>query len=800
MNRVENLVDLYRQKIKESEAAKELQNAHDAEKKSLDEYGDFSEFVTTKMRNKVKANEQLIGHFYSKVAAGHVDAEIENAFLADYYDASIFSNDDEDFLACHFADMVNYIMLHPVNELAIADGLYKSAFHIPSDLLKLIGERVNITPNSKLFEPFHSFGQMLTYFPNCFCKYGKLPELQEDDEDFSETIKMVNAWQKVACFANGMNVEEWDVDDTSFDYDVITAFSKPSHEWERLQTVFHHLHENGKMILVCRPYFLWDSVDDALRKFRHQLVKETTIREIICYGSLTYVMILEKRQSTVLDSTLLINASIARKEGKDGYAIDFGLLHELMQTGVVPDTGLRMMNVVPQSELDADMLLPEAYIVEKPTTEEEAVPLATLCTLMPETSIKNLNGIVTSETRCITKDDLSVSYKGDINVNNLKTFEQVKDKFALDDASFTILDGSHDAILLTMSDGIKMGLVRACGQPILACLQTGWLFMRKLNYGMLALRPNEGVDAETIMALLRLPIVRRRLIAFTAIDWNDCGRLEQSLSHIMLPYAKRQVRDSIILLNREQKLNKKHAETLSNQKTEYVNEVRMRKHDMRPHLRQLASCERLMRHYLDEGSLEKLASQLDNLHEAVRQLNELLDHLSDEEKFGPAERVDLDAYCRELIKLPHDGFKMTYNCDHNAMASLGIRSVNTLINKHDLNRMVQNVIQNAKTHGFTDESRTDYEISVRLSVEEDFGDDRYRCRLKFVNNGNLLPNGLNKERYGLKGEKAGITGGTGCGGNIVKNISQHFGGGYDVYNSGDGDRRYVVVSIYLPLI
>ena len=63
------------------------------------------------------------------------------------------------------------------------------------------------------------------------------------------------------------------------------------------------------------------------------------------------------------------------------------------------------------------------------------------------------------------------------------------------------------------------------------------------------------------------------------------------------------------------------------------------------------------------------------------------------------------------------------------------------------------------------------------------------------NNGTPLPDGMTKERYGLKGERAGITGGTGAGGFIVKSIVNHYGGDYDVfYNDG-----MTTIRIYLPI-
>ena len=115
----------------------------------------------------------------------------------------------------------------------------------------------------------------------------------------------------------------------------------------------------------------------------------------------------------------------------------------------------------------------------------------------------------------------------------------------------------------------------------------------------------------------------------------------------------------------------------------------------------------------------------------------------------------------------------------------------TMIAPLDFDRMVHNILENAKRHGFTDSSRSDYKIWIVFSVDE----KRDMYVIDFKNNGTPLPNGMNKERYGLKGERAGITGGTGSGGYIVKSIVNHYGGDYDVFFNDD----MTTIRIWLPI-
>ena len=68
-------------------------------------------------------------------------------------------------------------------------------------------------------------------------------------------------------------------------------------------------------------------------------------------------------------------------------------------------------------------------------------------------------------------------------------------------------------------------------------------------------------------------------------------------------------------------------------------------------------------------------------------------------------------------------------------------------------------------------------------------------QIDFRNNGKPLPDGMNKMRYGIKGEKAGQTAGTGLGGSVVKSIVEHYKGDYDVFMDGE----WTVVRVYLPI-
>ena len=267
-------------------------------------------------------------------------------------------------------------------------------------------------------------------------------------------------------------------------------------------------------------------------------------------------------------------------------------------------------------------------------------------------------------------------------------------------------------------------------------------------------------------------------------------------------------------------------EVIDGMKAEYINIIRTRKHDMRPYVRELGSVERIMRHYVSqkeamEDFTEKMTSLLDQYHIALKKLSELIDIFSEEEKFGKPEAFNVDKFLYDL-EINNDeevsGYTLEYDCDDNALQEYGlpVHKSWSIIHSHridwlsylkekdadivpliidiaplDFERMVRNIIENARTHGFTNPKRDDYFIGIDLTVNA----ERDMFQIDFSNNGTPLPKGMDKNRYGLLGEKAGITGGTGRGGYVVKSIVEHYHGDYDIFM--DGTRT--VVRILLPI-
>lgn len=219
---------------------------------------------------------------------------------------------------------------------------------------------------------------------------------------------------------------------------------------------------------------------------------------------------------------------------------------------------------------------------------------------------------------------------------------------------------------------------------------------------------------------------------------------------------------------------------IDSMKQEYMMEVRMRKHDMKPFLSQLDSQAKLINFYLDkiEGNddvVSAIRQKLTGISNAVSELRLHLNRLTEEDIYGTPEVVNPLDILNELTGT-FSNYSVALEVDTVALKEAQIETPEIFISKVDFSTLATTIIENAVSHAFIGES-TDYKVLITLSynaVKDVFTID-------FKNNGNPMPQGMDKFRYGLKGEKGAKSHGTGLGGYRVKSITRHYDGDYDVF-------------------
>lgn len=869
IQRVMNLVDLYRTKVgKESQIAKDAKADNDYWfQESIDMMVDegrniggdiYGEGPHTEVWIKhLMVNEQLLGHFYAEVAGENAEREVLDQLLPDVYDKNIFTEEEESFLKSCFKEMVNYIILTPCDDSLgwVHRHDTKDAFTIPSEVLELIGSRVEIASDSKVYYPNTAFAQMANLF----------------DGSTFYVDTMFYAWTRIALYANKIDAEELDDNTMPQSYDAIMSYlptiSENSKDIKHLCEAYNNLSCGGKLILLCPSKLFAGNInsshrralietlkykdapfiqeklgqdkvtEDACASFRRILVEDRAIKEIIQLPQImsnnassgTYCLLIAEKGQADSNVTLIDarTASIDIDTKHHVLSFDMAKFDAILENdGKDPNTGLRKVVRVSAENLSQYLLIPQVYAIERPSEGEYPVPLSSLC-MLESALVRDVQFDLPEDTPWITMSDLTTLFSGDMNMsdirkadcpNNPPFVEGCKDYAFGKDGKFvdtiwaqmntkkghhvlnyrksTFLDGNSDVVLYERSveHGVRVAVVRAMGKPYV------------VSQGVLVFCLKNGFDVNSLAALLRLPIVYRQLLAY-----QEYG-IGEHLDDILVPTDKRIIVDELSRMRIEKSVTNELGDRVQAMKTEYINEVRMRKHDMGQKVFDLINTEDLMRYYVENRETEsdlwvQLEEQLDHFRNTIHELSEMLDHLSQEEQFGSPELIDLDDYLRNL-QHPNNvnGFTLSYQLDRDNIVDFLATIKNNSrimdekkikvhptvwIAKNDLQRVVSNILNNAQKHGFVDSGRQDYEVNIQLT----FNSEKGMYQIDFRNNGRPLPDGMNKMRYGIKGEKAGLTAGTGLGGSVVKSIVNYYKGDYDIFMDGE----WTVVRVYLPI-
>ena len=373
---------------------------------------------------------------------------------------------------------------------------------------------------------------------------------------------------------------------------------------------------------------------------------------------------------------------------------------------------------------------------------------------------------------------------------------------------------TEDAVLLSTIRTLKPSIVKASAdKPVF------------VNQNILVAIPNEGIDAEYLCMVLAKTDIPS--VGMGAPHISKTRLLRQQIAYPSLEQQRstyQEARHAAML----EKVKALHLEEVLDRRiADFSNEIRSRKHDMMPHLRQLSSARKNLWYYLthkeqfsEEEFLGGMREEVLNQEMAIESLSSLLSIFTRESKFGEPEVVNIDRYLMENY-FDGDNYTVDFDTDYKALANYGfnipdvylnfdyskgfkafheacpdyVEGINVHIALDDLKRLCDNIVFNAIRHGFTDPSRKDYSIDIQLTVDQ----ERDMFQIDFVNNGNPLPKGLDKLRYGLKGEKAGATAGTGEGGYIVRSITEHYGGDYDIFSETSDNESLTTVRVFLPI-
>ena len=748
------------------------------------------------------AEAHLLVTLYKRIAGENTDQNILEAlskYVAAFY-TNALNEEEMDFLANHFSKVSTFIFDNFADKYTHCwiDRLSQKVYEIIEKLKKVEAGKTIFIGGAGLCD-------IALLFPNCtikgYSEYGFFEELSGDKEMW--------ALGQIRLFAAGIKSEikplyedtknsqyMSDVDIAIFD--TADSYSYPlSNGSEHL---FRYMKPNSEFLLFLDKQY---AAGNSMAGLGKMLVEKKCIYSIVSF----------EEPNTILSTTKTTICVRANKSTSDVVCIKNNATGEQMQLSA--------------NMLDSTILWPSYYLTKKPKEGISFSEIVSFLDLRP----KKKEDIVFKKTKFNDEKECIEWILSDkekyilvVTPKNLSTGYENTELYK---------ENLHQAGNPLFEK--QLGLLSNIMQPCIL------LFGRKdkfvagyikdlpsegiVAYKQLAcLVPKEGIDVRYVTALLLIPEVRNQIMSICEGE-VDAQLFPLIMDKIIVPNHTDLERATFLSEANYQAIEaskKKMEECLNEKKSEYINEVRMRKHDMRPHLRQMTSSERLMLYYLDntndiEDLIKLLKKQLFTSHNALQSLSELVEHLSNEERFGEPESVNLNDYFHNIEKNSEVNFTIKVSCEkalaqkkkeieelkeknkkENVPSMQGMDeksitecSLDVYIAPVDLDRIVNNIIENARRHGgLSDGRKSDYYISIDVKI--DYQRDMYQ--IDFSNNGKPLPKGMTKERYGLKGEKAGPNAGTGSGGYIVKSIVEHYGGDFDLFST-DG---ITTIRIYLP--
>lgn len=747
--------------------------------------------------------EQLLVVLYKKVEGDKAQKEILDALskYADVFYTSALSDNEMSFLCDHYKEVVSYLFAHREKwEVGIKTGFgqYSKVRE------RLVKEYAKPGSGAKMFIADTEYCELAAQFPNC---------IVEGFTGWNYKQKEVWALGQIRLKAMGIESrivsgEEVDGNYTytlpkagSMDF-VIVRVNENKYfaqkifgtECTDIDALYNLLKPDGKMLFFSESKNeLAGTEKNSLLNFRERIVMEKAISSLVEYEDKVYI-----------------------GDGKTKY-IMLVLTKSLNQNVSIIDETKLYKKVIPIEQMDSTILWPSYYMTFKP---KDGIALS---------EIVSFHDLGRRWEKDIDRDLIIEREDGDwILSENAKKMPVV----APVDMSTEYKDANLCEVQLKLAgDPIYnqwIGWLRKIEQPCILLFGKKEKFVigyiNQLSEGGMAtldsvvcLIPKKGIDVRYVAALLLTPEVKNQIMSICEGVVND-STFPLIINKVIVPNHTEKERLSFLsemnyeaLISSKKEMEKSFNEKFDAAKTEYINEVRMRKHDMGQYIFELQNTEDLMRYYLENQDktdvfCQQIGTLLNSFRSSLGELSTMLDNLSKEESFDEPVLFSISDYLSGLSdRHEADGYKITYHLDEASVAEYvcqyagreGVSNSNIVvapsinIAPSNFFRLVSNILDNAKKHGFKDSTCKDPEVKISVSIDS----LKNMYIIDFRNNGNPLPKGLSKIRYGIKGEKAGKYAGTGIGGSYVKAFVEHYCGDYDVFMDGD----WTVIRICIPI-
>lgn len=687
--------------------------------------------------------ESLLLSLYISAAGDKVNKNVVNAltgyakiYQEDYIEA--LTGDEYDFL-------VNNLSLFMDN--LVSDYPFSEVISKPSRL-SLISKYLSPEKGKTIFVANTGF-DVPCLFPHCYYK-GYF-----DSEDSLERW----AFGQILLFAKGVQSEigtcvfyeemGYDVQlpvKNSMDYIVYGAHEDIT--YKDILSLYETLAPSGRMLVFVDKTDM-QGKDDYYRALRNRLVEDRAISSIVSYS--------DSESLTRTDAIRLLLV-IDKKEKNTTKILSLPLNKEME---------------IESSQINPDCLWPGYYFAVRPVNGIKLSCLATCPSRKEELKhFKELLGVKFHWEEIEGDDGRLVLPEWMLNLS-IPIASDLSSEYK--DANLC----NKNLLLVSDSSLIHWRMrMRVVEQPCVLLAATGDT-TRKLSLGFLdkvssrkyaraegmpCLFPKEGIDVKYLAAILLLSVVKEQILAIC--DGSLYGtHIAQILDLVVVPDHNEKERLCFLAETNYEALVSSQEE-LKQDTEQYRKSIRMRKHALTQSLSSVEAMFYALNSYRERHGIlnnEDVISRVKKttVHEAfefisqgLKDMMPALEHIAEVEyTFEKPEWIDPEKFIEDYIQKNEKGwlnFKpvVTWKHGHNQAAEdlkdpvsgeIIIRKGDPLnlflFPKDALERIFKNIISNAKTHGFGDTSRNDYQ--VRFSWRT----DGVSLTVEIENNGSPIPSG-----------------------------------------------------------
>lgn len=748
-------------------------------------------------------DQQLIATLYRTIAGVGADNEILSV-LSDYTEhfyKNVLNDKEFAFLCEHFPEVIEYEFSHRTDWYACPHMHLEDRYEKLEEVIK---ERVISKEGQTVFIPEAGFCDLAVRFKGCVVKgYTSFKARRFKDMNIVWALGQIRLYaasiqSEIVPYIN-LNEEFNDSHVQGANLVDLVVCLSLSNGYDKL---YNLLNKGGQMFLFAKRD---DLVDYArLKEFRYKEMGEE-FDEWEGKSALTRKEFLNK-----LIKSRAIHALVSYND-KDtalDVSVDCILLHiekKNHSTVVVESINRGIIAKINPSVLDANLLWPGYYLANRP---KEGKPLSSLVNLF------NTEHEVVEQ--YLAREDKGIKLSGDLLVLSPRNFGNKyadacmneKDLTKLSDPMFEgweprMLSIHHPGVcLLGNTEKLLVGYVNDDPTNRFVCVGI-------VPY----LIPKRNVDVRYIAALLLSPEVKEQIL--TICDGSITAEtMSLILDRIIVPKHTPKERIQFLadanyqaLLSTQQEMKKNH--------DDYKKAVRMRKHALTQSLSAMKSCfssmNKLRQHkggiLSDDDRITPLTddtvgSSFEYLSSKFADMMDVVDHIADVDySFDNPQWIDPEQFLETYIAQNESGwtnFKpiITWQKGHNQLATdifvsqsqkviahKGSVIAKLFFPKDALKRILDNVVANAISHGFTDFNRSDYKLRFSWHA------DGLNLVVEIENNGTPIPADRDLAsllEYGVS-SVLHCNGHNGIGCNEIDDIMQRYDGSFRIVSTPEND-------------